>query len=66
MTPTPRQALLLDEVRARGSVSVEALAGERSWVSSKRCGSPEGRGGVKQSPRGCNETNIDQRTGWFV
>ncbi|MBS0446619.1 MAG: DeoR/GlpR transcriptional regulator [Proteobacteria bacterium] len=26
MTPNPRQALLLDEVRARGSVSVEALA----------------------------------------
>jgi DeoR family glycerol-3-phosphate regulon repressor len=26
MTPNPRQSLLLDEVRARGSVSVEALA----------------------------------------
>ena len=26
MTPNPRQALLLDEVRTRGSVSVEALA----------------------------------------
>ena len=26
MTPNPRQALLLDEVRARGSMSVEALA----------------------------------------
>lgn len=26
MTPNPRQALLLDEVRAKGSVSVEALA----------------------------------------
>lgn len=26
MTPNPRQALLLDEVRSRGSVSVEALA----------------------------------------
>ncbi|MEO7336520.1 MAG: DeoR/GlpR family DNA-binding transcription regulator [Caldimonas sp.] len=26
MTPNPRQALLLDEVRARGAVSVEALA----------------------------------------
>lgn len=26
MTPNPRQALLLDEVRARGSVTVEALA----------------------------------------
>ncbi len=26
MTPNPRQALLLDDVRARGSVSVEALA----------------------------------------
>ena len=26
MTPNPRQSLLLDEVRSRGSVSVEALA----------------------------------------
>ncbi|MGH8797975.1 MAG: DeoR family transcriptional regulator, partial [Caldimonas sp.] len=26
MTPNPRQSLLLDEVRTRGSVSVEALA----------------------------------------
>ena len=26
MTPNPRQAELLDEVRAKGSVSVEALA----------------------------------------
>jgi DeoR family glycerol-3-phosphate regulon repressor len=26
MTPNPRQALLLDEVRERGSVTVEALA----------------------------------------
>ena len=26
MTPNPRQALLLDEVRARASMSVEALA----------------------------------------
>ena len=32
MTPNPRQALLLDEVRARGSVSVEALA-ERFGVT---------------------------------
>jgi DeoR family glycerol-3-phosphate regulon repressor len=28
MTPNPRQSLLLDEVRARGSVSVEALSGQ--------------------------------------
>ena len=32
MTPNPRQALLLDEVRARGSMSVEALA-ERLGVT---------------------------------
>ena len=32
MTPNPRQALLLDEVRARGSMSVEALA-ERLQVT---------------------------------